>query len=360
MVPFAGFLMPVQYPAGILAEHAQVRERAGLFDVSHMGQVTISGAPYADLAAAMEAITPGNIAGLGPGRMRYTVLLNDAGGIVDDLMVSRPADRDDALMLVVNAGRRAEDMALLRERLAAFSVVLHEDRALMALQGPSAAAVLGEVAPGNEGMAFMSAARFDLHGIPAVISRSGYTGEDGYEISVSDADAVKVAETLLADPRVGPIGLGARDSLRLEAGLCLYGHDMDETVSPVEAALDFVISPKRREAGGFPGADRILRELADGPSRLRVGLRLEGRAPAREGCTIHEPGGEQVGVVTSGGFGPTVGSAVAFGFVDPRVAAAGTPLEIEVRTRRLPATVADLPFVPQRYFRKKKDGGPAT
>jgi len=263
-------------------------------------------------------------------------------------------------MLVVNAGRRAEDMALLREKFSDFTVELHEDRALMALQGPFAAEVLEDLVPGTGAMAFMSAARFAVSKVPAVISRSGYTGEDGYEISVREADAVKIAGALLADTRVDPIGLGARDSLRLEAGLCLYGHDMDETVSPVEAALDFVISPKRRDSGGFPGEERILRELADGPARLRVGLRLDGRAPAREGCAILEPGGERVGVVTSGGFGPSVGAAIAFGFVEPRLAEAGTPLEIEVRIRRLPATVADLPFVPHRYFRKKKDGGPAT
>ncbi len=355
MVPFAGYRMPVQFPAGILAEHEQVRTAAGLFDVSHMVQLSLRG-PSADATtAAVEAITPAEVAGLKPGRMRYTVFLNDEGGIVDDLIVTRPAQDEaetDRLGLVVNAARRDADLAYLGERLdPSITIELHDDRALLALQGPEAAAVLADHCDGVGDMLFMSAATTTFNGIPCGVSRSGYTGEDGFELSVADSDATAVAGTLLADGRVEPIGLGARDSLRLEAGLCLYGHDLDETTSPVEAGLAFTIGKRRRETGGFPGATRILGELADGARRRRVGIVFDGRAPAREGAALIADGAT-IGHVTSGGFSPTLQRPIAMGYVASAHAADGTAVAARVRTRELAGRVAPMPFVPTRYYRR--------
>ncbi|MCA1244424.1 glycine cleavage system aminomethyltransferase GcvT [Stappia stellulata] len=355
LVPFAGYEMPVQYPQGIIAEHSHTREKAGLFDVSHMGQAWLVGPDFETTAAALERITPSAIAALKPGRQRYTVLLNETGGIVDDLMVSRPdgAENDGRLFLVVNASRKAVDYEMIAKSLPE-NVKLEpvEDRALIALQGPMAADVLKAHAPDAADMAFMAVRSMEFDGIAVHVSRSGYTGEDGYELSVPAGAAEAIARALLADERVAPIGLGARDSLRLEAGLCLYGHDIDETTSPVEGAITFVLQKRRKEAGDFPGAERILKELEDGPSRVRVGFTLEGRAPAREGAEIRNSEGRTVGVVTSGGFAPTLGAPIAMGYVETSCADVGTRLTLVVRGRELPATVAEMPFVPQRYYRK--------
>lgn len=357
MVPFAGYAMPVQYPMGILGEHLHTRDKAGLFDVSHMGQAFLVGRDHATVAAALETLVPGDIADLAPGRQRYTQLLSDTGGIIDDLMVTRPRSpkRDGRLFLIVNAARKAVDYAHLNERLPA-GVTLEpvDERALIALQGPSAVAALAKWCPEAADLGFMTAASMGFDGIDCHVSRSGYTGEDGFEISVPAARAAEMVRMLLSHPDVAPIGLGARDSLRLEAGLCLYGHDIDETTSPVEADLVWSISRRRRERGGFPGAARIQKELAEGPSRRRVGIRPEGRAPAREGTKIVSREGRAVGHVTSGGFGPTFGGPVAMGYVSRAFAEAGTELDLMVRGSARPAHVAALPFVPHRYFRKAK------
>ncbi|SLN33736.1 glycine cleavage system aminomethyltransferase GcvT [Oceanibacterium hippocampi] len=346
MVPFAGYAMPVQYPAGILAEHRQTREAAGIFDVSHMGQVIVRAD---DPAALIERLVPGDIRSLGTGEMRYSLLMNDAGGIRDDLIVTR---RDDHLFIVVNAGCKDADLAYMVEQLGAEAdIEMLEDRALIALQGPQAAAVMARQAEAATALTFMTSGIFDLDGVECWISRSGYTGEDGFEISVPAAAAVALWRRLLDQPEVGAIGLGARDSLRLEAGLCLYGHDIDETTSPVEAGLMWSIGKRRREEGGYPGADRVARELAEGASRRRVGLKPEGRAPVREGTVIRDAEGAETGTVTSGGFGPTVGGPVAMGYVARDRAAAGTGLTLDLRGRAVPATVAKMPFVPQRYHR---------
>ncbi len=354
MVPFAGYAMPVQYPAGILAEHQHTRTAAGLFDVSHMGQAFLCGPDHATTAAALEALTPGDFTSLGLGRIRYTLLLNDEGGIIDDFMVTRSADPadDGALMLVVNAARKDVDFAHIAAHLPDGVVLQPEPkRALVALQGPKAAEVLARHMPEAAGLGFMAAASLAFDGIDCHVSRSGYTGEDGFEISVAAAEAEALCRALLAEPEVMPIGLGARDSLRLEAGLPLYGHDIDETTSPVEADLAFAIHKRRRESGGFPGAERILRELAEGTSRRRVGIRPEGKAPARDGTPI-EDAGRTVGIVTSGGYGPTVAAPIAMGYVPPALAAPGTALSLPVRGRALAATVTPMPFVPHRYYRK--------
>lgn len=357
MVPFAGYSMPVQYPAGIMAEHTHTRNKAGLFDVSHMGQAFLVGPDHETTARALEALTPSNFVELGLGRQRYSVLLNEEGGIVDDLMVTRSISEDDdgRLMLVVNAARKETDYALFRERLPDnVQLQVVEERALIAVQGPEAVAAVAAHAPEAADLAFMSASSMEFDGIDCHIARAGYTGEDGVEMSVPAGAAEAIARALLADDRVEPIGLGARDSLRLEAGLCLYGHDIDETTSPVEGAITFCMQKRRREEGGFPGAERIQAELKDGPGRLRVGLRIEGRAPAREGAEITLPDGPVIGMVTSGGFAPTVGAPIAMGYVPAEHAELGTSLELIVRNRRLPAVVADMPFVPNRYYRKPK------
>jgi len=350
MVPFAGYDMPVQYPAGIIAEHNATRGAAGLFDVSHMGQAILRGD---DPAASFERLVPGDIAGLGTGRMRYTLLLNDAGGIRDDLMATRIEENGvPALFLVVNAACKDADFAYIAAQLGGdVELQILEDRALLALQGPRAAAVLGELAPDCRDLVFMQGAEMTLDGTAAYVTRSGYTGEDGFEISVLNDGVADLAARLLAHGDVEPVGLGARDSLRLEAGLCLYGHDIDETTSPIEAGLAWAVGKRRREAADFPGAETILRHLADGPSRKRVGIRPEGRAPVREGAVIRDAGDGEIGIVTSGGFGPTIGGPVAMGYVNAASAAPGTALKIELRGRTVAATVADLPFVPANYKR---------
>jgi aminomethyltransferase len=349
MVPFAGYEMPVQYPAGILAEHLHTRAGAGLFDVSHMGQLRLAGP---DPAAALESLVPGDIRALAPMRMCYTLLLNDHGGIIDDLMTTRLGD---GLLVVVNAARKEADFADLRARLpAAVSIEPIEDRALLALQGPAAVTVLGRLAPGVEELPFMSAAEMALDGSWCLVTRSGYTGEDGFEISVPAAAAPAFAERLLAEPEVMPVGLGARDSLRLEAGLCLYGHDIDETTTPVEADLAWTIGKGRRAAGGFAGAAITLRQLADGPQHRRVGIRPDGRAPAREATPILDDAGGEIGRVTSGGFSPSLGAPIAMGYVDSAHTASGTPLSLLVRGAPRPARIVPMPFVPHRYYRPPK------
>jgi len=346
MVPFAGYAMPVQYPLGILGEHLHTRDAAGLFDVSHMGQVRLHGA---DAATALETLVPGDVLSLAPGAMRYSQFLNDRGGILDDLMISNAGGH---LFLVVNAACKDADIALMRDGLASRAEVeVLDDRALLALQGPQAGAVLARHAPDSSALVFMTGAAMTVAGFDCYVTRSGYTGEDGFEISVAADAAEALARTLLGEPEVAPIGLGARDSLRLEAGLCLYGHDIDESTTPVEAALTWSIAKRRREEGGFPGAGVIQQQLRDGVQRKRVGLRPEGRAPAREGAEIVDGGDNVVGSVTSGGFGPTVGGPVAMGYVPAALAKAGSEVGLMVRGRRLAAQVAKTPFVPQRYYR---------
>jgi aminomethyltransferase len=358
MVGFAGYDMPVQYPLGILSEHNWTRENAGLFDVSHMGQAYIvSGdGSHETVARAFETMIPADILNLGLGQQRYSQILNAEGGILDDLMVTRHADPANAgaLILVVNAACKEQDYAHIAAGLPT-GVVLkrRDDQALLALQGPKAASVLAAHAPEVMEMPFMSARDVLIEGVHAYVSRSGYTGEDGYEISVKADEAGRIWGALLADNRVKPIGLGARDSLRLEAGLCLYGHDIDTTTSPVEGALTWSIQKRRREEGGFPGAARIQKELREGTKRLRVGILPEGRQPAREGAEIMA-NGRQIGVVTSGGFGPTVNGPVGMGYVETAFAAPGTPVTLLVRGKELPAQVAKLPFVPNRFYRTPK------
>ena len=352
MVPFAGYAMPVQYPTGILAEHAWTREHAGLFDVSHMGQARLVGPSYTAVAAALEALAPADIAGLAPGQQRYTQLLNDEGGILDDLMAARPPGREGEIALVVNASTKEPDYRHIAARLPdGIELRREDDRALLALQGPEAVAVLAEIAPAVTDLAFMTGREIALGGIPAYVTRSGYTGEDGFEISVSAQDAPDLWALLTRSPRVKPIGLGARDSLRLEAGLPLYGHDINQETSPVEAGLAWSIGRRRREEGGFPGQIRIGEELANGPLRRRVGIRVEGRAPAREHADILDEAGELVGKVTSGGFGPTANGPVAMGYVVTEFARPGTRLGLVVRDRTIPGEVVKLPFVPHRYKR---------
>ncbi len=350
MVPFAGYEMPVQYKTGIIAEHLHTRAKAGLFDVSHMGQIALRGA---GATGALETLVPGDLAALESGRMRYTLLLNNAGGIIDDLMVTRrPREHGDGVALVVNAARKEADLAHLRERLPrTVDIVPSFERALLALQGPRAASVLARFVPGIERIPFMSATEGAIAGIPCGITRSGYTGEDGYEISLPPEHAAAIAERLLAEPEVAPIGLGARDTLRLEAGLCLYGHDIDETTTPIEAGLAWTIGKRRRADGGFPGSERILRELASQPARRRVGFRLNDRAPAREGSAVLDAAGNPVGRVTSGGFAPSLNAPVAMGYVAGDHASLGTPVSLVVRDVPRPAVVAAMPFVSTRYYR---------
>ena len=351
MVEFAGYDMPVQYKDGVLKEHLWTREKAGLFDVSHMGQAAIVADTHDAVAAALETLVPGEMLKLGVGRQRYTVLLNDKGGILDDLMVSRPA-HDGRLNIVVNAACKDRDYEILEEKLPrGAKLERFDERALLALQGPKASAVLSKLAPEAGAMKFMDFAGMKIGGIDAVVSRSGYTGEDGFEISMWADDAAKLAELLLADSDVAPIGLGARDSLRLEAGLCLYGHDLNEDTSPIEGNIAFACGKRRLAEGGFPGAARIQREAAEGPKRVRVGISLEGRAPAREGVEILSAHEEKIGEITSGGFGPSVNAPVSMGYVSFAESKTGTPLQLIVRGKKLPATVADMPFAPHRYFR---------
>lgn len=353
MVPFAGYEMPVQYKLGVMKEHLHTRSAAGLFDVSHMGQVILRGA---GVAAALETLVPVDVAGLGEGRQRYGFFTNRDGGIEDDLMI---ANRGDHLFVVVNAARKGPDMERMRAHLEprGVTVELVEGRSLLAMQGPQAEAVLAGLAPEVADMAFMDVATVTLNGAECWVSRSGYTGEDGFEISVPDAAAEALAKTLLADARVEAIGLGARDSLRLEAGLCLYGHDIDDGTTPVEAGLTWAIQKVRRvdgdRAGGFPGEEVILGQMTGSAPRRRVGLKPEGRAPMREGTVLYdsEEGGVEIGRVTSGGFGPTVGGPVAMGYVPTAQAEPGTRLFGEVRGKRMPVEVVKLPFVPAGFKR---------
>ncbi|MGE0230324.1 MAG: glycine cleavage system aminomethyltransferase GcvT [Flavobacteriaceae bacterium] len=355
MVGFAGYDMPVQYRDGVLAEHNWTRSKAGLFDVSHMGQAMLVAADrvHETVAAALETLVPAEIIGLEPGAQRYTQLLNDTGGIIDDLMVTRPSEPalDGSLLLVVNAARKDVDYGHIAARLpSGVTLRVLPERALLALQGPAAAAVLGAMNEASSVLPFMAAASMPLAGIDCHVSRSGYTGEDGFEIALAGEEAEDLWDALLSDDRVRPIGLGARDSLRLEAGLCLYGHDIDETTSPVEAGLAWSIGRRRRVDGGFPGFERIAAELADGPARRRVGIVPEGRAPAREGTGI-TAGGKSVGVVTSGGFGPTFGGPVAMGYVESEVAPVDSRVDLLVRGQPRPARIVRMPFVPHRYAR---------
>ena len=362
MVAFAGYAMPVQYPRGILKEHQWTRDQAGLFDVSHMGPAWLeltapSGDPSADHAAVAALVEPlicGDIAGLKPGRLRYTLLLNDEGGVLDDLMIGRPLDDSDQgrLYIVVNAGTKDADFALLAEAAGHRARLSRaDDGALIALQGPAAADVLAAIAPETASLGFMTFRRIAYGDQALAVSRSGYTGEDGFEILVPAKVALEVWNRLMSDERVAPIGLGARDSLRLEAGLPLYGHDIDESVSPVEAALDFAISKRRLKAGAMRGAARMRAEQAGDLSRVRVGLRILEGAPAREGAEITDEAGAAIGVVTSGGFAPSLGAPIAMGFVPPAFSARGTRLKVTVRNRAQAAEVVDTPFVPHRYHR---------
>jgi aminomethyltransferase len=362
MVPFSGYSLPVQYPSGIIAEHKWTREHAGLFDVSHMGPSFLnlsekSGDPDADhaaVAAIVEPLVCGDIRGLKPGQIRYTLLLNDTGGALDDLMIARPPSPawSGTLYIVVNAGTKEGDFALIAAAAGSTAELVRSDSGgLLALQGPEAVEVIRGIIPGAADLGFMNYGSFDWGGTKIVVSRSGYTGEDGFEILVDAEHAGALWDALLGDDRVKPIGLGARDSLRLEAGLPLYGHDLDETVSPPEAGLNFAVSKRRREARDIPGTDRVLREFAGELSRIRVGLLVEG-APAREGADILDGVGKVIGRVTSGGFSPSLSRAIALGFVPPAYSKPGTSLQVSVRGRNQAATVAELPFVPHRYVRK--------
>ena len=356
MVAFAGYEMPVNCRLGVLKEHLHTRAQAGLFDVSHMGQAFVVGPDHETTAGALETLMPGVLKGLKHGAMRYSLLLNDSGGIIDDLMITRSVSSDDdgRLLLIVNAARKEIDYSELSDRLPV-GVELYpaDDRALLALQGPRAAAAIARHCPEADALTFMTATSAEIDGLNCHVSRSGYTGEDGFEISVGATNAEAVARALLAEPEVEAIGLGARDSLRLEAGLCLYGHDLDEETSPIEANLAWAVGKRRRGEGNFPGAERILSELEYGPARLRVGITPEGRAPAREGTEIQNEAGETIGRVTSGGFGPTVGGPIAMGYVASEYAETGTSIQLLVRGVARPAIVADMPFVAHRYRRAK-------
>jgi aminomethyltransferase len=357
MVPFVGYEMPVQYRLGVLREHLWTREHAGLFDISHMGQALLvaDDASHESVASALEALVPADILSLSPGRQCYTQLLTDDGGILDDLMVTRPAESGSAgtLRLVLNASRSAADQQHIAARLSPGTRLLPDpNSALVALQGPRAAECLSVLVPGAERMAFMDSRMMMAGRIECRIWRSGYTGEDGFEISLPADRAGEIWDRLLSDDRVAAIGLGARDALRLEAGLCLYGRDIDETTSPVEAGLSWLIGRRRREAGDFAGAQRILRELRDGPSRRRVGIRPDGRAPARGGTQILSATGDAIGIVTSGGFSPSLDAPIAMGYVAAAHSTSGTLAQLVVRGKPLPAHVVDLPFVPHRYARR--------
>jgi aminomethyltransferase len=352
MVPFAGYDMPVQYPLGVMKEHRHTRTQAGLFDVSHMGQIRLTGA---DAAKALETLVPVDIIDLPVGMQRYALFTNEQGGILDDLMVANLGN--ETLLLVVNAACKDQDLAHVQKHLGNRCRIepLFEERALLALQGPAAVTVLARLAPQVAQMTFMQFASVTLLGIACYVSRSGYTGEDGFEISVPSADAEHLARTLLAEPEVEPIGLGARDSLRLEAGLCLYGHDMDSDTSPIEASLLWAISKTRRaegsRAGGFPGAEAIFAQHREGVMRKRVGLLPQARTPVREGAQIIDAQGVEVGRVCSGGFGPTLDAPVAMGFVETTAAVMDNELHAIVRGKPVPLKVAKMPFVPQRYYR---------
>ena len=344
MAPFAGYDLPVHYPAGILAEHLHCRAQAALFDVSHMGQISLLGT---DAAAALETLVPGDMLGIAPGQQRYTLLLDEAGGILDDLMV---ANHGDHLVLVVNASRKQADADHFASRIPGVKAAMH-DRALLALQGPAAAAVMARLSPEAAALPFMGVALVQAAGAEAWISRSGYTGEDGFEISLPADAAIAFAERLLAEPEVAPAGLGARDSLRLEAALPLHGNDIDELTTPIEAGLAWTVAKRRRQSWDFIGAVPIRDQLEHGPTRRRVGIRPDGRAPARALTPIAAPDGTAAGTVTSGGFGPSVNGPIAMGYVRRGLETPGQPLTLLVRDKLLPAQVVALPFAPHRYHR---------
>ncbi len=352
MVAFAGFDMPVQYKTGIVGEHNHTRQKAGLFDVSHMGQAFLIGPDHETVAEALEKLVPAEIKGLERGQQRYTQLINPEGGIIDDLMVTRLEDDEGTLMLVVNAACKVGDYEWIRANIPhGIHLEEHDGHALIALQGPASEAVMAAHCDNTAAMGFMDAIASRFDDIEIHVSRSGYTGEDGYEISVANDKVGQLADSLLAHDDVILIGLGARDSLRLEAGLCLYGHDIDETTSPVEAGLLWSIGKRRREQGGFIGAERILREIAEKPSRRRVGIKPLGRAPAREGAEIQSADGKTIGAITSGGFGPTVGGPVAMGYVEAAFAKVETPVQLIVRGKALEAQVTRMPFAPHNFKR---------
>lgn len=348
MVPFAGYNMPVQFPSGILMEHAHTRSAAGLFDVSHMGQLKLYGA---DVDAALESVVTADLGTLKVGRTRYSLLMNAGGGIVDDLMISRYSDH---LYLVINASRKDADTPIIRAAVEATGgrMEVLENHALIALQGPLAGSVLAMFAPETTDMAFMDSIAVSITGIDAVVTRCGYTGEDGFEISVPNTQAARMAEQLLSHGDVKPAGLGARDSLRLEAGLCLYGHDIDEDTTPVQADLSFAIGKRRKMERDFLGAERVMRHLDEGVDKIRIGLLVEGRRPAREGAPILSRDGKVIGAVTSGGYSPTLERPIAMGYVEREYGQDGMALGIEVRGKVLDAQVTPMPFVPQRYRRR--------
>ncbi|MCV0425034.1 MAG: glycine cleavage system aminomethyltransferase GcvT [Roseibium sp.] len=345
MVDFAGWEMPVQYPMGIMGEHKQCREKAALFDVSHMGQVILKGD---NVAEKLETICPQAFTALKEGKARYSFFTNDDGGIMDDLIVSNAGDH---FFVVVNASMRHQDIPHMARHLDGVEVTEIFDRALVAVQGPKAEDVVGTLCPAARELKFMETIVGEINGVECRISRLGYTGEDGYEISIPEDKAVEIARAFLADENCEPAGLGARDSLRLEAGLCLYGNDIDNDTSPIEASLIWAIQKRRREEGGFPGAARIQRDIADGTSRKLVGIKPEGRAPARQGVEVQNTGGESIGAITSGGFGPTVGGPVALGYVATADAEPGTKVNLIVRGKAQPAGIVSLPFVQQNYKR---------
>lgn len=355
IVEFGGYALPVQYK-GIVAEHQHTREAASLFDVSHMGQVVVTGPDHATTIAALEALTPADLASLQPGDMRYTVLLNSSGGIEDDLIITRPAEGqepDGVMYMVVNAARKHHDLRFMQDGAETnVSFVLRDDLALIALQGPKAAEVLSAHTGIVGDLGFMQAAPATIEGIAVNVSRSGYTGEDGFELSVANADAPALFDVLAGDDRVAPAGLGARDSLRLEAGLCLYGHDMDDATDPVTAGLLFAVGKRRRTEGGFAGADAVLARLADGPDEKRVGIRFEGRQPVREGAELVDASGNVIGRVTSGTFAPTAQASIAMGYVPAEIAREGQAVTAMVRGKPISGTIGKMPFVPQRYYRK--------
>ena len=355
MVPFAGYMMPVQYE-GIMAEHLWTRESAGLFDVSHMGQLLIHGS---EASAALESLLPGDLKILKPAKMRYSLLLDEQGGILDDLMVTRlgtaqpfgEVEGDDVFYMVVNGATKYDDIGHLRENLADEITLNHlDDRALLALQGPKAVDALDRILPGVAALTFMTAGAFEWQGHALWVSRSGYTGEDGYEISLPEDAATAFADAITAEPEVKPIGLGARDSLRLEAGLPLYGHDLSPDTTPVAADLGFALSKRRREEGGFPGAEHILAERAAGPQLKRIGVIVEGRQPVREGAEVVDADGNVVGHVTSGGFAPSVQAPIAMAYCPPALAESGA-ITLRQRGKLHPARVVPMPFVPHRYVR---------
>ena len=350
MVPFAGYLMPVQYPGGIMQEHLHARDKAGLFDVSHMGQVVVDGE---GAAAALERLVPIDLEALAIGQQTYATFTSETGGILDDLIVTRWSET--CFFLVVNAACKEQDIKHLREHLGDLEITELSGQSLLALQGPKAKDVVGELSPAANDLLFMNGCHTTIGGVECYVTRSGYTGEDGFEISVKNNGALAIVDQLLSYDEVQWIGLGARDSLRLEGGLCLYGHDMDASKSPIEAGLNWSVSRSRREGGskpgGFLGSDQILKHLADGVSKKRVGFLIEGRAPVREGAEIVDTQGNVVGVITSGGFGPTLQTPIAMGYVDAEFCAEGTKLDALVRGKNRAMTVVKMPMVPQRYFR---------